>query len=180
VTRLGDSKADPNIETLTYGLFSRCDRAARSGIVKHGWRYLFFVTNRGGPRFLTGFYLVRWYATLCTAAKDFCLAADEGWFVEDPIPLADVDAVCSTDLDRQWRNCRRLDSHEACKGMESLLRARPNGLEEYLAEVDRLERFNLMHGGFRYFSGKVKVKKAFSWGCKKAKCILGKAEGNRS
>lgn len=141
--------------------------------MKRGCRYLFFVTRRGRPRVLTGMYLVRWYATLSKAAKDFCLAADEAWFVGDPIPLSDVDRACGTRIDRWFRNCLCLDSREECRRLEALLRTRTNALGAYLEETDRLERFNLKHGGYRYVSGK--VRQAFSWQCQKAKTILEKA-----
>ena len=72
VTRPGDNKSDPNIETLTYGLFSTCGRAMRSGMVGRGDRYLFFATKRGAGRVLTGYYDLCWYAEANSAAdRDF-------------------------------------------------------------------------------------------------------------
>src|SRR6266568_2401005 len=54
ITKPGDNKSDPNLETMTYGLFSTCSKAMRSGIVKRGAEYLFFATRRGGTRVLSG------------------------------------------------------------------------------------------------------------------------------
>lgn len=41
VTRADDNKADPNLETMTFGLFSTCERGMRAGIVRHGIEFLF-------------------------------------------------------------------------------------------------------------------------------------------
>src|SRR5438309_11963638 len=62
VTKVGDNKSDPNLETLTYGLFSTCSPSMRSGFVKRSAQYIFFATLRPVGRVLTGFYSVRWYA----------------------------------------------------------------------------------------------------------------------
>src|SRR4051812_11206383 len=50
-----NNKSDPNIETATYGLFSTCSQGTRAGIVERGTRYMFFVTQRGHGRMLTGY-----------------------------------------------------------------------------------------------------------------------------
>ena len=50
VTRPGDTKADPNLETFTYGLFSFCGKQLRSGIVTRKFPHLFFATSRKKQR----------------------------------------------------------------------------------------------------------------------------------
>src|SRR4051812_16368068 len=62
ITKPGDNKSDPNIETLTYGLFSTCSRGMRSGAVKNAAEFLFFACNRGAGRVLSGYYRLKWYA----------------------------------------------------------------------------------------------------------------------
>src|SRR5688572_11222634 len=56
VTKPTDSKSDPNLETLTYGLFSTCSLGMRSGIVTRQSKFLFFTTMRRHERVLSGYY----------------------------------------------------------------------------------------------------------------------------
>src|SRR4051812_46141149 len=61
ITRAGDCKSDPNIETGTFGLFSTCEPNLRSGLVNSAARYLFFLTTRPGlNRVAAGFYRIAW------------------------------------------------------------------------------------------------------------------------
>ena len=174
VTKVGDNKADPNLETKTYGLFSTCHKVMRKSIVKHGCRHVFFITNRRGVRILAGLYLVKWYAVVSADEDDFCLAADSIWFVADPIPLEQVDKVCGTNVSRWFRNHLRVDA-EGCRKIERLLKRRANATGVYLAEIDRLERFNLKHGGYRYVTAR--RKESYSWDCDKVRSILGRGIG---
>ena len=169
VTKVRDNKADPNLETMTYGLFSRCGKIMRSSIVKRGCRYLFFTTRRGDIRVLIGRYLVRWYAPVSEACSDYCLAADDVWFVQDPIPLSIVDRYCGTKVSRQFRTHVGLTTEE-CNCLDNMLSTKPNATKAYIDEIKRLERFNLMNGGYRYISGN--IKEPFSWKCRKAMAIL--------
>jgi hypothetical protein len=169
VTKVKDNKADPNLETKTYGLFSTCNKIMRKSIVKRGCRYIFFFTNRKRVRVLAGLYLVKWYTPVSLSDGDFCLAADSIWFVENPIPLVDVDKACGTDVSRSFRMFKHVDAGE-CKKIERLLKRRANITGLYLSEIDRLERFNLKHGGYRYVTAK--VKDSYSWDCVKVKSIL--------
>lgn len=160
VTKPGDNKSDPNLETLTYGLFSTCWRAMRSGIVTRGWPHLFFATSWKSRRVLAGYYRVRWYSEGALGAGDYCLAADRARFIESPIPLKEVDRRCGTKISGPFRSVRLLEEDE-CKRMCRLVDAQPDMTHAYLNEIDRLERFNLMHGGYRYISWQQTEK--FSW-----------------
>src|SRR5205085_876583 len=85
VTKPGDNKSDPNLETLTYGLFSTCSPSMRSGLVNRSAQYIFFTTQRSGRRVLAGFYNVRWYAPANSPRKnDYYLAAESAHFIENP------------------------------------------------------------------------------------------------
>ena len=165
----GGNKVDPNLETKTYGLFSLCNKKMRKSIVRRVCRYIFFITKRKVGRVLAGLYLVKWYAPVSSKDDDFCLAADSIWFVEKPIPLVNVDKACGTDVSRSFRIFKHVDADE-CKKIERLLKRKPNATESYLSEIDRLERFNLKHGGYRYVTAK--VRNSYSWDCVKVKSVL--------
>ncbi len=160
ITKPGDNKSDPNLETMTYGLFSTCSKAMRSGIVKRGAEYLFFATRRGGTRVLSGYYHLGWYAPTPQDSSDFCLAAERAHFVEKPIPLDAVDRECGTNVNEWFRSYRVLTLKQALC-IAKLLDAMPNAVHRYLEEIDRLERFNLRYGGYRYIAWKQQER--FSW-----------------
>ncbi len=63
ITRPGDNKSDPNIETGTYGLFSTCEPGMRNRIVHDGAATIFFMTTRkrGAGRVLAGYYQIGWF-----------------------------------------------------------------------------------------------------------------------
>jgi hypothetical protein len=160
ITKPGDNKSDPNLETLTYGLFSTCAPGLRAGAVKRRSQYLFFATNRKGTRVLTGYYHLRWYAKGTLGDRDFCLAADEAKFIAKPIPLREVDQECGTNVSKRFRGIRLLAHHE-CSKFLSLLRQHPDVTTQYLNEIDRLERLSLKYTGYRYPT--FKKTDRFSW-----------------
>jgi hypothetical protein len=161
VTKPRDNKSDPNLETLTYGLFSTCSPRMRSGVVNRRSAYLFFATTWKGDRVLTGYYHLRWFTSgVFENARDYCLATDIARFIEDPIPLAAVDRRCGTNVSKWFRGMRLLSSSE-CRKMAKLINAQPDATANYLEEIDRLERFNIKHSGYRYIAWKQKDK--FSW-----------------
>jgi len=161
VTKPGDNKADPNLETLTFGLFSTCNRSLRSSAVTRGYPYLFFITRRGATRVLSGYYHVRWYTEgVFRGMKDFALAADEARFLDPPIEVNDVDRQCGTRL-RKWFRSYRLLSPDECVTLLKFVRRRPDATAAYLSEMDRLEHLNQHYGGSRYISWKQSDK--FSW-----------------
>lgn len=160
VTKPGDNKSDPNIETMTYGLFSTCSKSLRSGIVTRGAEYLLFGTSRNGTRVLSGYYHLRWYTEWKAGQRDYAIAADKLHFVEHPIPFKEVDKKCGTDISKPFRGTRLL-SREHCKKIVALLEHAADATSGYLEEIDRLERFNLWYGGYRYIAWRQGVK--FSW-----------------
>lgn len=149
VTRVGDNKADPNLETGTYGLFSTCQARLRSLIVREQRSKIFFVTNRRGVRVLTGYYHLGWYAPLKGAGGEIALAASEVHFVETPVSLSDAKRITGADVDSWFRLNRPITPTEA-SGLTALLHRQPNATSDYVAEIHRLEHINLRFGGHRY------------------------------
>lgn len=172
ITRVGDNKVDPNLETKTYGLFSTCHKSMRKSVVKRGCQHIFFITNRKGVRVLAGLYLVKWYVPVAPNGDDFCLAADSICFVKYPIPLVDVDKTCGTNVSRTFRNYLCVNPDE-CRKIVRLLKRKPNVIKLYLSEIDRLERFNLKYGGYKCVTAK--ERDSYSWHCDTVKVVLKKA-----
>jgi hypothetical protein len=145
VTKPGDNKSDPNLETGTYGLFSTCQVKMRKSIVTHGVRYIFFVTTHRGHRALTGYYEIGWHAP--GPEDDHVLAASRWRFVDsiaaDEVPGGLRDAV---ELRRGYRG---LDQ-ECADRLVALLDSRSARNDRYLAEIDRLERLSFRYTGYRY------------------------------
>ena len=163
ISRPRDNKSDPNIETGSYGLFSTCERQMRSGIVKRGAQYIVFMCSWGGRRVVTGYYRLAWKApgTLHSPTRpDFVLAADVVHFVNPPIPVTDLPEDVASAAGTGFRLVKRIDSAQT-QELVSILNARPNALPEYLAEIDRLERFQSFHSGYRYVSWQ--QREPFAW-----------------
>ncbi len=161
VTKPGDNKSDPNIETSTYGLFSTCSPNMRRGVVKSRRPYIFFITNRNGVRVLTGYYYIQWYAEgAFSGGWDFCIAANGMRFINPPISLEEIDRRFGSTLSRYFRPFKEIP-HAICLELKALLDSRKDFTSAYLEEIDRLERFNLRHGGYRYLGWKQNDK--FSW-----------------
>lgn len=151
VTRVKDSKSDPNLETATYGLFSTCQMKMRSGIVANRPSYVFFITkHRGRPRQLTGMYELGWWApgSFQHRSRDFALAADRMRFIE-PVDLSALPAVPAEALLGRWRLSKILTSEQS-SALAEYIHRRPDRTAAYLAEIDRLERINIYHSGYRY------------------------------
>lgn len=149
VTLPANNKSDPNLETKTYGLFSTCQRQMRSSIVKRALSHVFFVTRREEHRVLAGYYHIGWYCAgvLDGNLPDYSLAAKSVRFV-DPIALEDLPPAVRKMATRRWRTFLLLGPvHTAT--LVRLVDAQPDRTSEYLAEIDRLERFNQYHTGFR-------------------------------
>ena len=152
ITRPRDNKSDPNIETGTYGMFSTCERQMRSGIVNVGAQYMIFMCRWGRRRVVAGYYRLAWKApgTLHTAKKaDFALAADEVQFVDPPILIAELPEPLASVAGTGFRLSKRIESVHT-QALVSILRERPNAITDYLSEIDRLERFQSFHSGYRY------------------------------
>ena len=151
VTRPGDCKSDPNIETGTFGLFSTCEPSVRSAVVNHAARYLFFLTTRPRVgRVLVGFYQVAWW---CGATRgpdrDVRLAADRAHFVANPVSVGRLPEPARTAATRPMRSCRPVGA-ETTAQLLAVLEQRPDATPTYLREIDRLERFNAFRTSARY------------------------------
>jgi hypothetical protein len=153
VTKLGDNKSDPNIETGTYGLFSTCSQSMRASVVGRGFPYIFFVGRHRGERVIVGFYKVGWYAPgpVQKGRPDYALAARHVHFVNPPLRARDLPAALRKVFSARWRTTKAI-SAEATATLQALLIARENRTADYVAEVGRLERLHLFHGKFAYVS----------------------------
>lgn len=159
VTRADDNKSDPNLETMTFGLFSTCERGMRVGIVRDGMQYIFFCTRQGNQRVLTGYYRIGWYAEgppikgyggRGKPPKDFILAASEMRFVAPGFPLEDLTGYLRGDrVDTPFRAYRYVEKATVGR-LVALLDRTPDATDDYLAEIERLEELNLEEYGFRY------------------------------
>ena len=153
VTRPGDCKSDPNLETGTFGLFSTCEPTMRSAVIHKRTSYLFFVASRreAGCRVLVGLYHLAWWCAgpLNGARPDVCLAADHMRFVHPPVRLRDLPEPSRSVAMRQFRTCCPVD-HRVTAQLMQVLVARAVRTADYATEIDRLERFNAFHTGFRY------------------------------
>lgn len=147
VLKLGDNKSDPNIETLTYGLFSTCEPTMRQSIAARGIREMFFVTTVDGlGRALVGMYDLHWFVKV--GAKDFAFAAQTARFI-DPIPVAQITGTAGRELQKPLRNYKIIEP-EIADDVRGLVTSSVDRTDDYLFEVDRLERMSLSRTGFRY------------------------------
>lgn len=151
ITRPGDNKSDPNLETGTYGLFSTCEPGMRNRIVVDGAASLFFVTRHAGkPRAVTGFYEIGWYTRGDRGAdsKDWALAARSLKFV-DPIPLSKIASSVPEAGEPSFRTQRRLSDRSVTR-LRAIVDGAPDRTAEYLAELSRIERFAASKSGYSY------------------------------
>lgn len=150
VTRPQDNKSDPNLETGTFGMFSTCEQRLRTSVVRNKIPFIIFFTSRNGKRVITGYYKVGWYAegAFGSSGRDYALAASTMRFVDPPLRVEDLPEPARTKAISKFRPWRHLDA-EATGQVISMLDQRPNATETYIAEIDRLERFNVRAIGFR-------------------------------
>ncbi len=159
VTRPHDNKADPNLETLTFGLFTTCEPGMRRRVVEERMRHLFFCTNRGGIRVLAGYYEVGWYCKgppikgyrpQGEPPDDYALAASKARFVNPGFPLRDLTGYLHGQmLNTRFRTHRYVDRLVTGLLLE-LLDETPDATREYLREIRRLESLNIKKYGYRY------------------------------
>jgi len=164
ITRRGDNKSDPNIETASYGLFSTCEPAMRNRIVQDGAATIFFVTTHkpGRGRVLSGYYHVGWYTEGTQGAinRDFALAASSMRFV-DPIPLGSLPRPLAAFCSVPFRQVRPTDV-DMTKALRDICDSVGDQTIKYLSEVKRIERFARAQTGFAYPSwGR---EEGFNWG----------------
>ena len=162
ITRPSDNKSDPNIETGTYGLFSTCERGMRAGIVNNKARFIVFLTKRGEERVVTGYYRLAWKTEGIWHAtkRDYAFAADCVHFVAEPIRVSHLPEQVRAAAETKFRLSKRLNAVET-QTIIATLDFQPNALEDYLSEIDRVERFQAFHSGYRYVSWQ--QKEPFGW-----------------
>lgn len=151
ITRIADNKSDPNIETMTYGLFSTCEDKMRKGVVRDGRRWLFFMTNMAGKgRSLTGMYEIGWHAPgpLAPGVDDIALAASRAHWI-DPIPATEVSGSLGEELRRNFRLYLRLGAAHTAE-LRDLIESKADRTDDYLSEISRLERFSQDVTGYTY------------------------------
>jgi rubrerythrin len=149
ITKVGDNKSDPNIETATYGLFSTCEKELRRSIVKNKRPWIFFVANlKGAGRALTGFYEVGWYAPGPLGKRDFALAASRMRFI-DPIPLSEIAGPLGDKVRIRFRLYMGVDEEET-EALRNLVEERSDRTEAYLREVRRMESYSKRITGYSY------------------------------
>lgn len=171
ISHKNDPKADPNLETMTFGLFSTCDRGMRATIVRQGIQLHFFCTARRGShghtRVLTGYYRYGWYfkrvsmkkKTTNTTLEDYMLAAKQVRFVSPGFPLSDLTGyLWGFRLDKPFRTFRYINEGAATR-LLYLLNSAPDATQEYLSEICRVEQLVKERDGMLYR----KRSTGFSW-----------------
>ena len=153
ITRPDDNKSDPNIETGTYGLFSTCERGMRAGIVRNKAQFIVFLCRRGNERVVAGYYRLSWKTEGIwhTTKLDYALAADSVHFVDPPIPVSDLPEPGKSAAGTQFRLFKRVNAIET-ETIIASLESHPNALDDYLSEIDRIERFQAFYSSYRYVS----------------------------
>jgi len=157
-----DHKRDPNFETMTYGLFTDCNRRMRTACVREGRRYLFLMTSWRGRRLVTGFMDIGWFAEVTlnqNLERGVALKARKLVLVFPPLRLLgegpavkfDAKAVGARSIKGKGppRGAAKLDA-DATTALISALRRRPKATTIYLREIRRLEEENLKETGYRY------------------------------
>ncbi|GAB2597041.1 hypothetical protein [Kribbella endophytica] len=162
VTKRGDNKSDPNLETGTYGLFSTCEFDLRGKAVREGRPYIFFVTKHGNrARALTGYYEIGWFAesTAGAAARDYALAAKTLRFI-DPIPLTSLPSALRKICEPFFRLTRPVKP-TVVADLRTLIDSKDDRTEDYIGEVHRLESLSFSRSEYTYPTwGK---KDSFEW-----------------
>ena len=171
-----DNKSDPNIETGTYGLFSTCERGMRAGIVKNKAQFIVFLCKRGKERVVAGYYHLAWKTEGIWHAtnRDSALAADCVYFVAEPIRVSDLPEPGKSAAERKFRLSKRVNAVET-QAIVAALESRPNALEDYLSEIDRVERFQAYHSGYRYVSWQ--QEEPFGWEIARQYLVESNAQG---
>lgn len=162
VDRYMDHKRDPNFETMTYGLFTDCNRVMRTACVRDGRRYLFFMTSWKGKRCVTGFMEIGWVAEITLNEKlerGFALKAKQLHLVVPPLPFLGrgpavkfgARAVGARGIagSGPLRGASKLDA-ETTAALIAALQTRRRATASYIRELHRLEEGNLKEYGYRY------------------------------
>ena len=153
ITRPGDNKSDPNIETGTYGLFSTCEPHMRNRIVAGRPRHCLLrdaPSQSSRPRVLTGYYHVGWFTEGAFGAvnNDYALAASTMRFFS-PVSADDLPPALAEAVGARFRTYRRLDA-VLTGALKTFCDAQPDRTTRYVEEVRRIERFAHARSGFAY------------------------------
>ena len=156
VSHKHDAKRDPNIETLTYGLFSDCCEDARKAIVEKGIGLQFFCTLRANvTRVLTGYYRPAWYCEM--GDNDYAIAAESARFISPGYALGDlVQFLEEYPIDRFFRPWKYIKGEKAIQRLLLLINVAPDATKQHISEIHRLEMYSLEQYGQMYadrFSG---------------------------
>lgn len=170
ITRPNDNKSDPNIETMSYGLFSTCERRMRAGIVNNSRPHIFFVTRYDGERCLSGYYHVRWHtegppvsAFLSSGQiqDDNYLVADEMCFIHPPVPLNEIASRFDDEYYSNWFRTFKKTTEVQTEDLLSVLSEFEDQSSAYIEEIRRLERVNERFHNYRYTGWE--QPESFSW-----------------
>lgn len=160
VTNQNDAKRDPNLETLTYGLFSICCESERKSIVEKGIGTQFFCTTRAnGTRVLTGYYHPKFYCEM-EKTGDYAIAAKSGRFVSPGFILTHLGGFLNDEsIGRFFRPWKYIRGQEKIEKLLLLINSAPDSTEKYLSEIKRLEAYAVKKYGLMYFDRT----EGFSW-----------------
>lgn len=152
ITRPGDNKSDPNIETGTYGLFSTCEPTMRNRIVHDGAATIFFLTTRKKHqgRVLSGYYKVGWYTegTQGSLNRDYALAASAMRFI-NPILTKELPEHLENICSAPFRTMKPIDV-ETSAALISICDEQLDQTDRYLDEVVRIEQFARSRSDYAY------------------------------
>jgi rubrerythrin len=152
ITRPGDNKSDPNIETATYGLFSTCEPGMRNRIVHDGAATVFFLTTHkpGQGRVLSGYYHLGWYTEGTQGAinRDYALAASSMRFI-DPIAVQKLPGPLAAICSAEFRTMKPIDT-VTTSTLRELCDRQPAQTASYLDEVKRIENFARARTSYAY------------------------------
>jgi hypothetical protein len=151
------AKYDPNLETLTYGLFSHCCKPERKAIVKKGVITQFFCTKRANNiRVLTGYYHPAWYCEI--GPGDYAIAAESARFVSPGFAFDDLTDFLEGHLPR-FRTWGYIRGEKLTWRLMLLINSAPDATKTYLSEIRKFESSALEQNGSIYENRK----KGFSW-----------------
>ena len=136
VSHRTDAKADPNIETMTYGLFSTCNKPMRKSIVKNKISTVFFCTSREKAiRVCTGYYKIGWYYEFSDG--DYMLAAEKCRFVSPGFPLKQLNDYLGYPIGDWFYLWKYIEANYAKKLLD-LIDSTPDFTSKYVKEISRL------------------------------------------
>ena len=169
ITHENDPKADPNLETKTFGLFSYCHETMRKKMINDGVNLLFFITKRlkeiekndgkkklVGLRVLTGYYRVGWYYEI--KEDDYALTASKIKFVYPGYPLEDLTEYLGESINTKFMQTKFIHG-DTPKKLLQLIQKTPDSTEQYIKEIHGKEQDALKKWGNMYRERK----QGFTW-----------------